>query len=80
MFILDNVAKPLPHEKYPLVTYKTIIMSVIETRGAKSRMSSLYLKYVTKKKPMRNDEVFSHRHIKMQVRLEKIVKLRKAWE
>lgn len=24
MFMLDSVAKPLPHEKYPLVTYKTI--------------------------------------------------------
>lgn len=38
MFMLDNVAKPLPHEKYPLVTYKTITtISYLNTGGEKKK-------------------------------------------
>lgn len=50
MFMLDNVAKPLPHEKYPLVTYKTIATcQIYKHMREKHRISSLDLKYVTKR-------------------------------
>lgn len=48
MFMLDNVAKPLPQEKYPLVTYKTVTTYKIWIyEGNKNRLSSLDLKYTT---------------------------------
>lgn len=50
MFMLDKVAKPLPHEKYPLVTYKTVTTCQLHKhmRKMKKRTFSLDSKYVTK--------------------------------
>lgn len=48
MFMLDNVAKPLPHEKYPLVTYKKITCQIYKHMGGKNIMSTSDLKYITK--------------------------------
>lgn len=49
MFMLDSVAKPLPHEKYPLVTYKTITTNqILKHRRGKIRITNLSLKYLHK--------------------------------